>query len=198
MMFTTSNEESKDSQQQHLSNRTAQRTSKQHQSNTLSSNRQPSPTGILDDINRAETGVEQLINVNRVSPTVSMDMIDQRHAALQGNQIDTEAEEEDPALQEEKFRQILEKTKGLRDRLKEQFEMQSNRRDSEMAFEDAVRRNPGDRSESVNTTPVASIYNFLPVALLGSGSYGQVYLVQDINTGAKFAMKKLDKDKVIE
>lgn len=127
-----------------------------------------------------------------------MDMIDQRHAALQGNQIDTEAEEEDPALQEEKFRQILEKTKGLRDRLKEQFEMQSNRRDSEMAFEDAVRRNPGDRSESVNTTPVASIYNFLPVALLGSGSYGQVYLVQDINTGAKFAMKKLDKDKVIE
>lgn len=67
-----------------------------------------------------------------------------------------------------------------------------------MTFEDAVRRNPGDRSESVNTTPVVSIYNFLPVAQLGSGSYGQVYLVQDINTGAKFAMKKLDKDKVIE
>ena len=108
----------------------------------------------------------------------------------------TEVFEEDPVLQEEKFRQILEKTKGLRERLKEQFEMQSNRRDSEMAFEE-VKRNLNDRSESLNTT-VASIYNFLPVALLGSGSYGQVYLVQDINTGAKFAMKKLDKDKVIE
>jgi len=47
--------------------------------------------------------------------------------------------------------------------------MQSLRRDSEMVFEE-VKRN-GDRSESMNTT-VASIYNFLPVALLGSGSYG--------------------------
>ena len=28
-----------------------------------------------------------------------------------------------------------------------------------------------------------SIYNFLPVALLGEGSYGQVYLVEDINSG---------------
>jgi serine/threonine protein kinase len=27
-----------------------------------------------------------------------------------------------------------------------------------------------------------SIYNFLPVALLGEGSYGQVYLVEDINS----------------
>lgn len=43
-----------------------------------------------------------------------------------------------------------------------------------------------------------SIYNFLPVALLGEGSYGQVYLVEDINTNAKYAMKKLDKDQVIE
>ncbi len=39
-----------------------------------------------------------------------------------------------------------------------------------------------------------SIYNFLPVALLGEGSYGQVYLVEDINSGEKFAMKKLDKE----
>ena len=73
--------------------------------------------------------------------------------------------------------------------------MQSQRRDSEMVFEEVKRL--GDRSESMNTT-VASIYNFLPVALLGSGSYGQVYLVQDIHNGAKFAMKKLDKDKVME
>ena len=47
--------------------------------------------------------------------------------------------------------------------------MQSHRRDSEMVFEEVKR--PGDRSESMNTT-IASIYHFLPVALLGSGSYG--------------------------
>jgi hypothetical protein len=46
-----------------------------------------------------------------------------------------------------------------------------------MVFEEV--RRLGDRSESMNTT-FASIYNFLPVALLGSGSYGEVYLVQEI------------------
>jgi hypothetical protein len=48
--------------------------------------------------------------------------------------------------------------------------MQSQRRDSEMVFEEVNRL--GDRSESLNTITKASIYNFLPVALLGSGSYG--------------------------
>ncbi len=51
---------------------------------------------------------------------------------------------------------------------------------------------PGRSAEKV------SIYNFLPVALLGEGSYGQVYLVEDINTNQKYAMKKLDKDQVLE
>jgi hypothetical protein len=36
---------------------------------------------------------------------------------LQGGKNLEPEVEEDPALQEEKFRQILEKTKGLRDRL---------------------------------------------------------------------------------
>lgn len=43
-----------------------------------------------------------------------------------------------------------------------------------------------------------SIYNFLPVALLGEGTYGQVYLVEDINTHQKYAMKKLDKEQIAE
>jgi serine/threonine protein kinase len=43
-----------------------------------------------------------------------------------------------------------------------------------------------------------SIYDFLPVGLLGKGKLGEVYLVKDIKNGAKFAMKKLDKDKIIK
>jgi serine/threonine protein kinase len=34
--------------------------------------------------------------------------------------------------------------------------------------------------------------------LLGEGTYGQVFLVEDINTGNKFAMKKLDKKEIEE
>jgi hypothetical protein len=59
------------------------------------------------------------INLNRISPN-SLNMIDGRHAAIQGFGYNEEAiEDEDPAMQEEKFKQILEKTKGLRDRLRE-------------------------------------------------------------------------------
>ena len=56
--------------------------------------------------------------MNRISPN-SLNMIDGRHAAIQGGHIEDNIEEEDPALQEEKFKQILEKTKGLRDKLRE-------------------------------------------------------------------------------
>lgn len=55
-----------------------------------------------------------------------------------------------------------------------------------------------ERAKSQGHNKQASIYNFLPVALLGEGSYGQVYLVEDINTGRKFAMKKLDKNQIEE
>ncbi len=55
-----------------------------------------------------------------------------------------------------------------------------------------------ERPKSMGHNKQASIYNFLPVALLGEGSYGQVYLVEDINTGHKFAMKKLDKSQIQE
>jgi hypothetical protein len=59
------------------------------------------------------------INLNRISPT-SLNLIEGRHAAIQGVGYNEDAiEEEDPAMQEEKFKQILEKTKGLRDRLRE-------------------------------------------------------------------------------
>jgi serine/threonine protein kinase len=43
-----------------------------------------------------------------------------------------------------------------------------------------------------------SIYNFIPVAKLGQGSYGEVVLVQDVSTGKEYAMKKLLKEKVDE
>jgi protein-serine/threonine kinase len=36
------------------------------------------------------------------------------------------------------------------------------------------------------------------VALLGEGTYGQVFLVEDINTGNQYAMKKLDKREIEE
>ena len=76
--------------------------------------------GLLDDINRAEklSSPGSDININRISP-VSIDVIDQRHAALQGGNLESQDVDEDPALQEEKFKQILEKTKGLREKLKE-------------------------------------------------------------------------------
>ena len=40
--------------------------------------------------------------------------------------------------------------------------------------------------------------NFIPVAWLGEGSYGEVFLVQDATTGKEYAMKKLLKAKVEE
>ncbi len=55
-----------------------------------------------------------------------------------------------------------------------------------------------ESKNGANLEEVPSIYNFLPVALLGEGTYGQVYLVEDINSGNKYAMKKLDKDQVVE
>jgi hypothetical protein len=96
--------------------------------------------------------------------------------------------EDPPQVDETETYQLkLEKTRLLREKLKQEY---STKRDTEMKFEESkIGGNPEE---------IPSIYNFLPVALLGEGTYGQVYLVEDINSGNKFAMKKLDKDQVVE
>jgi serine/threonine protein kinase len=37
----------------------------------------------------------------------------------------------------------------------------------------------------------------MPLKLLGSGSFGEVYLVREIGTGELFAMKVLSKQKIL-
>ena len=96
--------------------------------------------------------------------------------------------EESPAVDEaEAYRQKLEKTRLLREKLKKEY---STKRETEMHFEE------NKHKAALEERP--SIYNFLPVALLGEGTYGQVYLVEDINSGKQYAMKKLDKEQVVE
>lgn len=51
--------------------------------------------------------------------------------------------------------------------------------------------------KSTHATKV-TIYEFLPISLLGEGSYGEVYLVEHIDTKKQYAMKKLDKQKIME
>jgi len=39
--------------------------------------------------------------------------------------------------------------------------------------------------------------DFMPLKMLGSGSFGEVYLVREIATGELFAMKVLSKSKIL-
>lgn len=39
--------------------------------------------------------------------------------------------------------------------------------------------------------------DFMPLKLLGSGSFGEVYLVREISSGELFAMKVLSKQKIL-
>lgn len=39
--------------------------------------------------------------------------------------------------------------------------------------------------------------DFMPLKLLGSGSFGEVYLVREILTGELYAMKVLSKSKIL-
>jgi serine/threonine protein kinase len=39
--------------------------------------------------------------------------------------------------------------------------------------------------------------NFLPIKILGSGSFGEVYLVKERKTGKLFAMKVLSKERIM-
>jgi protein-serine/threonine kinase len=39
--------------------------------------------------------------------------------------------------------------------------------------------------------------DFMPLKLLGSGSFGEVYLVRELSTGELFAMKVLSKQKIL-
>lgn len=85
----------------------------------------------------------------------------------------------------------MEKTKQLRERLMLEYNMQVKKE----------LESQGEPDESRQSTVVAdkiSVYNFLPVALLGEGTYGQVFLVEDINSGRQYAMKKLDKREIEE
>jgi hypothetical protein len=62
---------------------------------------------LLDQINNAEAMSSQNTGTVRLSPT-SLELIDQRADVIQ------EEPEENPVDQEEKFKEILEKTAGLR------------------------------------------------------------------------------------
>lgn len=42
-----------------------------------------------------------------------------------------------------------------------------------------------------------SINDFMPIAVLGSGSFGDVYLVESRVSKRKYAMKVLDKKKIV-
>lgn len=39
--------------------------------------------------------------------------------------------------------------------------------------------------------------DFMPLKLLGSGSFGEVYLVREIRTGELYAMKVLSKQRIL-
>ena len=49
----------------------------------------------------------------------------------------------------------------------------------------------------VQHSPKVGPEDFLPICLLGSGSFGEVYLVQKRDTGVFYAMKVLQKEKIL-
>jgi serine/threonine protein kinase len=55
--------------------------------------------------------------------------------------------------------------------------------------------NPKDKSASVTSTEETKVgpEDFMPLKLLGSGSFGEVYLVRDNKDGMLYAMKVLSK-----
>ena len=55
-----------------------------------------------------------------------------------------------------------------------------------------------EQQVNIGNEKQVSIYDFVPVALLGSGSYGDVYLVENVKNGEIYAMKKLDKEQIAE
>jgi protein-serine/threonine kinase len=40
-------------------------------------------------------------------------------------------------------------------------------------------------------------YNFIPLKILGSGSFGEVFLVKEKKTGKLYAMKVLSKERIM-
>lgn len=107
------------------------------------------------------------------------------------SEFDENQEVENPLDDEAAYHMKLEKTKQLRERLMFEYNMQASKRDG-------TESEAPDESRQSSVAEKISIYNFLPVALLGEGTYGQVFLVEDINTGKMYAMKKLDKREIEE
>ncbi|CDW90361.1 protein kinase domain containing protein [Stylonychia lemnae] len=85
--------------------------------------------------------------------------------------------DQDLRLEEDYLRRIKE-TEKLREELKKQIQDQN--------------------SPKPQVKQKTTIYNFIPIAKLGEGSYGQVYLVEEIDSRKRYAMKMLDKKKIIE
>eukprot|EP00347_Sterkiella_histriomuscorum_P002658 403367298 len=82
--------------------------------------------------------------------------------------------------------QKLKETQDIRNRLKNEL---NNGNTITQLYQDDLRLSVGQH---------VTIYDFIPIAKLGQGSYGEVFLVEEINSKSQFAMKMLDKAKVLE
>ena len=87
-----------------------------------------------------------------------------------------------------KINDLNSKEKTLPKKRKNDFKSQKNSRHN-------FTKNNNNNNIKINTKSIEqiSLKDFICLAQLGKGSFGQVYLVEKINTKEKFAMKVLNK-----
>ena len=91
-----------------------------------------------------------------------------------------------------KINDLNSKEKTLPKKRKSDFKSQKNLLDNFI-------KNNNNNNIKINTKSIEqiSLKDFICLAQLGKGSFGQVYLVEKINTKEKFAMKVLNKEKIL-
>ena len=91
-----------------------------------------------------------------------------------------------------KINDLNSKEKTLPKKRKSDFKSQKNLRYNFI-------KNNNNNNIKINTKSIEqiSLKDFICLAQLGKGSFGQVYLVEKINTKEKFAMKVLNKEKIL-